>query len=132
MDKRIVLIDDSIMRGTTSKKLIKMMRRAGVKEIHLRISAPPTKFPCYYGIDIPTRQELIAATHTIDEIKSYLQVDSLGYMSIDNAREAVMDNSKNSWCDACFSGEYPLPFVEDKMGNQKDLFTEYAVEENRV
>ena len=130
--QRVVLIDDSIMRGTTSRKLIKMLRKAGVAEIHLRISAPPTKFPCYYGIDIPTRKELIAATHTVEEIITYLQVDSLGYMSIDNAREAVMDSSRNSWCDACFSGNYPLTFVEDEMGNQKDLFTEYAVEENHV
>ena len=130
--KRVVLVDDSIMRGTTSKKLIKMLKRAGAKEIHLRISAPPTMYPCYYGIDIPTRHELIAATHTIDEIINYLQVDSLGYMSLDFARKAVMDKSKHNWCDACFSGNYPVSFAETEMGNQKDLFAEYAVEENHI
>lgn len=89
--KRVVLVDDSIMRGTTSRKLIKMFRRAGAKEVHMRISAPPTKFPCYYGIDIPTRQELIAATHSLEEIIKYLKVDSLGYMSLDATRAAMME-----------------------------------------
>ncbi|MBI3394618.1 MAG: amidophosphoribosyltransferase, partial [Spirochaetia bacterium] len=131
--KRIVLVDDSIMRGTTSRKIIKMFRRAGAKEIHLRISAPPTKFPCYYGIDIPTRQELIAATHTVDEIVKYLKVDSLGYMSLDAARGAMSVGVKeHGWCDACFSGNYPTPFEGADVGNnQKELFAEFVVEEHR-
>ncbi len=130
--KRVVLVDDSIMRGTTSRKIIKMIRNAGAKEIHVRISAPPTRFPCYYGIDIPTRNELIAATHTTEEIIKYLRVDSLGYMSLDYAHSA-METGKGShrWCDACFSGSYPVSFEAEEASNQKDLFSEYMVEENR-
>lgn len=131
--KRIVLVDDSIMRGTTSRKIIKMFRKAGAKEVHLRISAPPTKYPCYYGIDIPTRTELIAATHTVEEITKYLRVDSLGYMSLESARMAMLAGGKNhGWCDACFSGKYPTNLDGNKdNGNQKDLFTELLVEERR-
>lgn len=128
--KRVVLVDDSIMRGTTSRKIIKMIRQAGATEIHVRISAPPTKYPCYYGIDIPTRQELIASTHTLEEIIKYLRVDSLGYMSLEYSHGAVAtDTVSHNWCDACFSGEYPVSF-DDNEGNQKQLFTEYMVEES--
>ncbi|MBL8021262.1 MAG: amidophosphoribosyltransferase [Leptospirales bacterium] len=128
--KRVVVVDDSIMRGTTARKLLKMFRRAGATEIHLRISAPPTQFPCYYGIDIPTRTELIAATHTVEEITKYLNVDSLGYMSIDSAHLAVRHQDPNRrWCDACFSGNYPLALNTSENSNQKDLFPEYLVEE---
>lgn len=127
--KRVVVVDDSIMRGTTSRKLIKMFRRAGATEVHLRISAPPTRFPCYYGIDIPTRTELIAATHTVEEITQYLNVDSLGYMSLESAHLAMLTGTtRHRWCDACFSGKYPLQFEGDN-SNQKDLFPEYLVEE---
>lgn len=130
-NKKIVVVDDSIMRGTTSKKLIKMLRKAGAKEIHLRISAPPTKFPCFYGIDIPTRSELIASTHTVEEIQKYLKVDSLGYLSIEMALKAmeVKDAPHSHWCTACFSGEYPLPFSNSDYNNQKTLFSEYLIEE---
>lgn len=129
--KRIIVVDDSIMRGTTARKLIKMLRRAGATEIHIRISAPPTKFPCYYGIDIPTRQELIAATHSKDEIARYLRVDSLEYMGLNYAHKAMVVNGKeHSWCDACFSGNYPVAFSKTNTSNQKDLFEEYRVEEN--
>ncbi|MCS7204742.1 MAG: amidophosphoribosyltransferase [Leptospiraceae bacterium] len=129
--KRVVVVDDSIMRGTTSRKLIKMLRNAGAKEIHLRISAPPTRFPCFYGIDIPTRSELIASTHTIEEIKKYLRVDSLGYLSIEMALKAMeTENSLLSqWCDACFTGNYPVPIFEEDYNNQKKLFSEYLLEE---
>ncbi|HQI19935.1 MAG TPA: amidophosphoribosyltransferase, partial [Leptospiraceae bacterium] len=128
--KRVVVIDDSIMRGTTSRKLIKMFRRNGAKEVHLRISAPPTRFPCYYGIDIPTRGELIAATHSVEEIIRYLNVDSLGYMSLEEAHSAMMDGTRDrKWCDACFSGTYPLKLDQNDNSNQKDLFPEYLVEE---
>lgn len=128
--KRVVVVDDSIMRGTTSRKLIKMFRRAGATEVHLRISAPPTQFPCYYGIDIPTRTELIAATHTVEEITKYLNVDSLGYMSIDSAQLAVSHpHPDRRWCNACFSGNYPLALNTSENSNQKDLFPEYLVEE---
>lgn len=107
--RRIVVVDDSIMRGTTMRKIIKMFRSAGAKEVHVRISAPPTVFPCYYGIDIPTRSELIAATHTIDEIKKYLGVDSIAYMTTDTLLEAVDRPGKN-FCTACFDGNYPCSF----------------------
>lgn len=130
--KRVILVDDSIMRGTTSRKLIKMLKRAGATEIHLRISAPPTRFPCFYGIDIPTKSELIAATHSVDEIIKYLGVDSLGYMSLEAAHSAMRTGRQDrKWCDACFSGNYPLAFEEENHGNQKDLFSEYIVEEAR-
>jgi len=127
--KRVVLVDDSIMRGTTSRKLIKMFRRAGATSVHMRISAPPTRFPCYYGIDITTRNELIAATHSVEEIIKYLNVDSLGYMSLENAHAAVAGKRERRWCDACFSGHYPLPLNDSNNSNQKDLFPEYLVEE---
>ncbi|MCX8084845.1 MAG: amidophosphoribosyltransferase [Calditerrivibrio sp.] len=102
--KRVVVVDDSIVRGTTSRKIVKMLREAGAKEVHMRISSPPTKFPCFYGIDTPTRKELIASTHTIDEIRKYITADSLGYLSIQGMYECV----KNlPFCDACFTGDYP-------------------------
>ena len=107
--RRIVVVDDSIMRGTTMRKIIKMFRGAGAKEVHVRISAPPTVFPCYYGIDIPTHSELIAATHSIDEIRKYLGVDSIAYMTIDTLIEAVNRPGKN-FCTACFDGKYPCSF----------------------
>lgn len=132
--KRVVLVDDSIMRGTTLKKLIKMFRAAGAKEIHIRISAPPTRFPCFYGIDIPTTSELIAATHTADEIKRYLSVESLGYLSLESAHAAAApsNNPKRGWCDACFSGKYPVAFTQADQGNQKQLFEEeFLIEEGR-
>jgi len=128
--KKVIIVDDSIMRGTTSRKIIKMIRSAGAKEIHLRISAPPTISPCYYGIDIPTHKELIAATHTLEEIRKYLRVESIAYLSIDAMHEAVKDHKGGGFCDACFTGNYPIEFHdENDIGNQKSLFHEYAVEE---
>lgn len=132
-DKRVVLVDDSIMRGTTSGKLIKMFRKVGAREVHLRISAPPTKFPCYYGIDIPTPAELIASKYSVSEIARKLDVDSLGYMSLEAAHAAMKlsNGQKRHWCDACFSGKYPVQVDDKDEGNQKDLFAEYLVEEIR-
>lgn len=102
--KRVVVVDDSIVRGTTSRKIVKMLREAGAKEVHMRISSPPTKFPCFYGIDTPTRKELIASTHTIDEIRKYITADSLGFLSLEGMYACV----KNlPFCDACFTGNYP-------------------------
>jgi amidophosphoribosyltransferase len=106
--KRVVVVDDSIVRGTTSKKIIKMIRNAGAAEIHMRISSPPTTHPCYYGIDTPTRQELIASTHSIEEIRKYITADSLGYIGMDGIKK-VVDRPMN-YCAACFCGEYPVPF----------------------
>ncbi|MCG6147436.1 amidophosphoribosyltransferase [Leptospira levettii] len=126
--KRVVIIDDSVMRGTTSRKIIKMIRNAGAKEIHFRVSAPPTVAPCYYGIDIPTHKELIASTHTIEEIQKYLRVDSLAYLTLDTMHKAVEGHKGGGFCDACFTSNYPVEF-QDHAGNQKSLFTEYATEE---
>jgi amidophosphoribosyltransferase len=106
-DKKIVVVDDSIVRGTTSKKLIKMLRKAGVKEIHLRISSPPITYPCYYGIDTPTREELIAANNSVGQIKEYLGVDSLCYLSIEGMLKAT-GLPPEDYCVACFSGDYPI------------------------
>ncbi|QSQ10870.1 amidophosphoribosyltransferase [Myxococcus landrumensis] len=106
--KRVVVVDDSIVRGTTSRKIVKMLKAAGATEVHLRISSPPTKWPCFYGIDTPSRQELIAASHSTDEIARYVTADSLGYISIEGLGEAVGDADRGSFCTACFSGQYLL------------------------
>ncbi|HEX8908222.1 MAG TPA: amidophosphoribosyltransferase [Anaeromyxobacteraceae bacterium] len=111
--KRVVVVDDSIVRGTTSRKIVKMIRDAGAKEVHLRISSPPTAWPCYYGIDTPTRQELIAATHSQDEIRDYVTADSLGYLSIEGLY-AALGEARPSFCDACFTGEYVLEFPQTR------------------
>ncbi len=119
--KRVVVVDDSIVRGTTSRKIIKMIRDAGAREVHMRISSPPTTCPCYYGIDTPTEKELIAANHTVDEIKNYITGDSLGYLSIEGVYRAV--NQKNaSFCDACFTGQYPVEKPELRPTPQLVLF----------
>ena len=111
--KRVVVVDDSIVRGTTSKKIIKMIRNAGASEVHLRISSPPTSYPCFYGIDMPTRQELIASTHSIEEIRKYITADTLGYISMDGIKKVVP--YPMNYCAACFDGEYPVPFPGEKM-----------------
>jgi amidophosphoribosyltransferase len=107
--RRVVLIDDSIVRGTTSQKIVKMMRDAGAREVHFRISCPPTISPCYYGVDTPTREELIAAQHTIPEINQFLGADSLGYLSMNGMLEAVGDAGNTRFCTACYTGRYPTP-----------------------
>lgn len=109
--KRVVVVDDSIVRGTTSKKIVKMIRNAGASEVHMRISSPPTIFPCFYGIDTPTRQELIASSHSVKEIKKYITTDSLGYISIEGV-EKVVPHPMN-YCAACFDGEYPVSFPDE-------------------
>jgi len=111
--KRVVVVDDSIVRGTTSKKIIKMIRKAGAAEIHMRISSPPTLYPCYYGIDTPTRQELIASTHNIEEIRKYITADTLGYISLDGIQKVVPN--RMNYCAACFDGAYPVPFPREQM-----------------
>jgi amidophosphoribosyltransferase len=104
--KSIIVVDDSIVRGTTSRKLVAMLRQAGATQVHLRISSPPTTDPCYYGIDTPDKQELIAARHTVDEIAEYIGVDSLAYLSNEGLYRAV-GASPGTFCDACFTGSYP-------------------------
>ena len=105
--KRLVVVDDSIVRGTTTRALVRMLREAGAAEVHLRISSPPFKWPCFYGIDTPTRGELLAATHELDEIVEYIGCDSLAYISLENLRSAI--GVADGFCDACLSGEYPTP-----------------------
>jgi amidophosphoribosyltransferase len=107
--KRVVVIDDSIVRGTTSRKIVKMLRDVGAKEVHVRISSPPTTYPCFYGIDTPTRKELIAATHMIEETCKYLTADSLSYLSIEGMLNIFKDR-RDDFCTACFSGVYPVEF----------------------
>lgn len=108
-DKRVVVVDDSIVRGTTSRKIVKMLKAAGAKEVHLRISSPPTAWPCFYGIDTPSRQELIAASHSTEEIARYVTADTLGYLSLAGLHAAAQDPSGASYCSACFSGKYLTP-----------------------
>ena len=111
--KRVVLIDDSIVRGTTSRKIVKMVRAAGASEVHLRISCPPTVSPCFYGVDTPRRSELIAATHSLDEIRKYVGADTLGYLSLDGLKEAVGPRHPN-YCTSCYTGQYPVAFPRDE------------------
>jgi amidophosphoribosyltransferase len=106
--KRIVVVDDSLVRGTTSRKIVKMLRGAGAREVHLRISAPPTTHPCYYGIDTPTRSELVAASHSVDEINRYVTSDSLLYLSHEGMMAAVGSETGEDFCSACFTGNYPV------------------------
>lgn len=140
--KRVVVVDDSIVRGTTSRKIVKMLRDAGAKEVHMRISSPPNQWPCYYGIDTPTRAELIASTHSVDEINQYITSDTLGYLTLDSMKRAVLacrsdeprianGNGKHlpvlgpthagDFCDACWSGQYPVQFVPHARQRQMRL-----------
>jgi amidophosphoribosyltransferase len=105
--RRVVIVEDSIVRGTTLKNLVRLVRKAGAKEVHVRISSPPIISPCYYGMDFPTKKELIAANHSVEEIKEYLEVDSLEYLSLDGLLKSV-PHEKGGYCTACFTGKYPL------------------------
>jgi len=126
-DKRIVLIDDSIVRGTTSRKIVRMMREAGAAEVHLRISSPPTAWPCYYGIDTPRRRELIAASHSLEEIRSYVEADSMAYLSVDGLLASV-SGERASYCTACWTGDYPVSISgEDR--RQAELFPDQDEEQ---
>lgn len=113
--KRIVLVDDSIVRGTTSKHIVDMLKDAGALEIHIRVTSPPTKFPCYYGLDIPTSKELIAANHNKEEIRKILDVDSVEYLSMAGTLKQM---GKTGWCTACFTGKYPVKFNSEEVHTQ--------------
>jgi len=117
--KRVVVVDDSIVRGTTSRKIVKMIRNAGAKAVHMRISSPPIQWPCYYGIDTPTRKELIGSSHEVEEIRRYLSADSLGYLSLDGMLKATGDPA--SFCHACFTGSYRVP-IDTESTPQLALF----------
>jgi len=113
--RRVVLIDDSLVRGTTSRKIVKMVRAAGATEVHLRISCPPTISPCFYGVDTPRRRELIAATHSLEEIRKYVAADTIGYLSLDGLLSSV--NGKGAaYCTSCYTGQYPIAFPRDHNG----------------
>jgi len=142
--KRVVIVDDSIVRGTTSRKIVKMVRDAGAREVHMRISSPPTAWPCYYGIDTPTRAELIASSHTIEEINQYITSNTLAYLSLERMIDAVTRASsvsrtngastdhrslpvvshpldRTSFCHACWSGKYPIEFTPHPRQRQMRL-----------
>jgi len=114
--QRVVLVDDSIVRGTTSRKIVRMVREAGAREVHMRISCPPTISPCYYGVDTPTREELIASSSAPEEICKYIGADSLGYVSLGGLKRAV-DDTKNSYCTSCYTGVYPTDLVQLEVRN---------------
>lgn len=118
--KRVVVIDDSIVRGTTSRKIVSMIRDAGAREVHMRIASPPVRFPCYYGIDTPVRKELIASKMTVDDIRVHLTADTLSYLSIEGMLSAL-ETSSDKFCAACFNGEYPIPFTDEEI-KQLGLF----------
>lgn len=119
--KRVVVVDDSIVRGTTGRKIIKMIRDAGAREVHVRVSSPPTTHPCYYGIDTPLRRDLIAATHTLEEINTYLTSDSVKYLSVEGLHACVPNHGKG-YCDACFTGDYMIPLEVREEEEQLPLF----------
>jgi len=122
--KRVVLVDDSIVRGTTSARLVKLLKEAGAKEIHMRISAPPFLYPCYYGTDIDSQEHLIACKHTVDEIAKIIGVDSLGYLPEEALKELA---GCNGFCSACFDGAYPTDIPTD---TRKDKFEQKLSEKN--
>jgi amidophosphoribosyltransferase len=119
--KRVVVVDDSIVRGTTSRKIVTMLRTAGAREVHMRISSPPTIGPCYYGVDTPTRSELIATGNSVDAIREYITADSLGFLS-EQGLYAFSGGDNDGFCDACFTGRYPIPVADDAKARQLVLF----------
>ena len=115
--KKVILVDDSLVRGTTSIKIVRMMRDAGAKEVHMRIAAPPIKYPDYYGIDTPVKENLLAANHSLNEIKDFLDVDSIAYLSIDGLYRAMghkegRDPKNPVYTDHCFTGDYPTSLMD--------------------
>jgi len=125
--KRVVVIDDSIVRGTTTPKVVKLLRRAGAKEVHMRICAPPIRYPCFFGVDMATRAELIAAHKTVPEVRDFIGADSLGYLSIDGLIKAVA-LPRDTFCLACFTGDYPIPvqLEMDKLALEHMPAAEYS------
>jgi len=113
-DRRLIIVDDSIVRGTTLRGLVKRLRDAGAKEVHIRVSSPPIRHPCFYGMDFPTQEELIASKKTVEEIAAYLGVDSLAYLSLEKMLAAMPHSNGQEYCTACFSGNYPVPIEEEQ------------------
>jgi amidophosphoribosyltransferase len=110
--QRVILVDDSIIRGTTSRKIVRMVRDAGAREVHMRISCPPTVSPCFYGVDTPSKGQLIAANKSIEEIRAFVGADSLAYLSLEGLREACAEGEKTTYCTACYTGVYPTEWVD--------------------
>jgi len=110
--KRVVLIDDSLVRGTTSRKIVRMIRGAGATEVHLRISCPPTISPCFYGVDTPSKKQLIAANKSVEEIRDYIGADSLAYLSLEGLKKACGEGHPTSYCTACYTGNYPTDIID--------------------
>ncbi len=119
--KRVIVVDDSLVRGTTSRKIVRLIRQAGATEVHVRISSPPVNGSCFYGIDTPTRAELAASTQSVEQIRESIEADSLGYLSADRLRGAVKASDGRTFCDACFTGDYPVPFEGDRSPRQLRL-----------
>ena len=113
--KKVLLVDDSIVRGTTSKKIVQLIRDAGAKEVHFASSSPPLKFPCYYGIDMQTKGEFIACKRALAEIREMIGVESLTYQSVEGLMESVSNEKVKNFCSACFTGEYPIPANEEEV-----------------
>jgi len=111
-DKRVILIDDSIVRGTTSRKIVRMVRDAGAREVHMRISCPPTISPCFYGVDTPSKDQLIAANKAVEEIREYIGADSLAYLSMQGLKQACGEGEKTNYCTACYTGVYPTKLID--------------------
>src|SRR2546430_5386198 len=111
--RRVILVDDSIVRGTTSRKIVRMVRATGAKEVHVRVSCPPTISPCFYGVDTPSKSELIAATHSIEEIREFLEADSVAYLSLEGLLSAV-GTERRSYCTSCYTGHYPVEIPRDQ------------------
>ena len=122
--KRVIVVDDSIVRGNTSRSRVRALREAGAKEVHLRISCPPHVSPCYYGIDFPDKEQLIAAQHSMEEIKKFLEVDSLGYLTVEVLLDCVKAHPQSSYCTSCFTDKHPLA--------PKKGFGKFALERNRI
>jgi amidophosphoribosyltransferase len=130
--KRVILVDDSIVRGTTSRKIVRMVREAGATEVHVRISCPPTISPCYYGVDTPTREELIASSNSPEEICKFLGADSLGYISLGGLKQAVGD-TQGDFCTSCYTGVYPTDLVQLEVregGSNGQLLKEPGMEDS--
>ena len=106
--KRVVMVDDSIVRGTTSKNIVNLLREAGAKEVHVRSSAPPFRNPCYFGVNIPSRDHLVACKHTLDEVCALIGADTLEFLDVENLKKIVPNATCSGFCDACFTGKYPV------------------------
>jgi len=123
-DRKVVVVEDSIVRGTTLRKLTELIRKAGAKEVHVRVSSPPIKHPCYYGMDFPSREELIAHNRTVDEVREQIGVDSLGYLSVERLLDSVPQGEEHGYCTACFTGVYPNHIDEEEENGTKERYNQ--------